>query len=129
MTDRVHVKAELELFVDDGAALKQSAFERLKTAWRSDDDFPFEGPDDVPLEVAVESALADALPIEFPGARRSQLSVDAEVRDSDGTDDGKDSGKDDDKDSDDESSSDDDDSDDNGSVDDSHGGSGRDEHA
>ena len=86
MTDRVHVKAELELFVDDAAALKQSAFERLRTAWRGDDDFPFEGPGDVPVEVAVESALADALPIEFPGARRSQLSVDAEVLDSDGKD-------------------------------------------
>ena len=103
MTDRVHVKAELELFVEDAAALKQSAYERLRSAWRSDDDFPFEGPDDLPLEVAVESALADALPIEFPGSRRSQLSVESEVLDSDDSDQDSDQDSDEDNDSDEDS--------------------------
>ncbi len=79
MTDRVHVSVELELFVDDAAALRQSAFERLKSAWSSDDAFPYESPDDLPLEQAIASALGDALPIEFPGARRSQISVEAET--------------------------------------------------
>ena len=66
MTDRVHVKAELELFVDDAAALKQSAYERLRSAWRGDDEFPFEGRTTC-LRGGRRERLADALPIEFPG--------------------------------------------------------------
>jgi hypothetical protein len=83
MTDRVHVKAELEMFVDDAAALRQSAYERLRTAWKGDDEFPYESADDVPLDQAVASALADALPLEFPGAKRSALAIEAEAAESD----------------------------------------------
>ena len=79
MTDRVHVKAELEMFVDDAAALRQSAYERLRTAWKGDDEFPYESADDVPLDRAVASALADALPLEFPGAKRSAVAIEAEA--------------------------------------------------
>ena len=87
MTDRVHVKAELELFVDDAAALRQSAFERMRSAWKGDDEFPYESADDVPLDQAAASVLADALPIEFPGAKRSALQIDAEASESDDDDD------------------------------------------
>ena len=83
MTDRVHVKAELEMFVDDAAALRQSAYERMRTAWKGDDEFPYESADDVPLDQAVASALADALPIEFPGAKRSALALEVETIESD----------------------------------------------
>jgi len=83
MTDRVHVKAELEMFVDDAAALRQSAFERMRSAWKNDDEFPYESADDVPLDQAVASALADALPIEFPGAKRSALALEVETIESD----------------------------------------------
>lgn len=86
MTDRVHVKAELELFVDDPAALRQSAFERMRSAWKGDDEFPFASADDVPLDQAAASVLADALPIEFPGAKRSALQIDAEAIESDDDD-------------------------------------------
>jgi hypothetical protein len=83
MTDRVHVKAELEMFVDDAAALRQSAYERMRTAWKGDDEFPYESADDVPLDQAVASAIADALPLEFPGAKRSALAIEAEAAESD----------------------------------------------
>jgi hypothetical protein len=83
MTHRVHVKAELEMFVEDAAALRQSAFERMRTAWKGDDEFPYESADDVPLDQAVASALADALPLEFSGARRSALAIEAEAAESD----------------------------------------------
>ncbi len=83
MTDRVHVKAELEMFVDDAAALRQSAFERMRSAWKGDDEFPYESADDVPLDQAVASAIADALPLEFPGAKRSALAIEAEAAESD----------------------------------------------
>ena len=83
MTDRVHVKAELELFVEDAEALRKSAYDRLRTAWSGDDEFPYESPGDVPLEEVVASVLADALPIQLPGAKRSALAVEAESRGSD----------------------------------------------
>src|SRR5215218_6097700 len=98
MTDRVHVKAELEMFVDDAAALRQSAYERLRTAWKGDDEFPYESADDVPLDQAVASALADALPLEFPGAKRSALAIEAEAAESDDDESDDDEDKDDDKD-------------------------------
>ena len=100
MTDRVHVKAELEMFVDDAAALRQSAYERMRTAWKGDDEFPYESADDVPLDQAVASALADALPLEFPGAKRSALAIEAEAAESDDQDE---TDKDEDNDKDDES--------------------------
>jgi len=109
MTDRVHVKAELEMFVDDAAALRQSAYERMRTAWKGDGEFPYESADDVPLDQAVASAIADALPLEFPGARRSALAIEAEAAEAD--DDETDKDEDNDKD-DDDNDKDDDDNDD-----------------
>ncbi len=78
MAHRVHVTMEVELFVDDEEALRQAAFERLRAAWRSEDDFPFDGPGDVTLGQAVQSLLADAVPLDLPGARRSQLVMEVE---------------------------------------------------
>ena len=77
MTEQVHVSLELELFVDDRDALKQAAHERMRSAWRSTsgEDFPFQDASDVPFEQAVQSLIADALPLTLPGARRSQLLV------------------------------------------------------
>jgi hypothetical protein len=71
------------MFVDDAAALRQSAYERMRTAWKGDDEFPYESADDVPLDQAVASALADALPLEYPGAKRSALAIEAEAAESD----------------------------------------------
>lgn len=78
MTHQVHVTMEVEIFVDDEDALRQAAFERLRSAWRSDDDFPFETPGDIPLGQAVQSLLADAVPLDLPGARRSRLVMETE---------------------------------------------------
>ncbi|HZJ07388.1 MAG TPA: hypothetical protein VFD59_18280 [Nocardioidaceae bacterium] len=78
MSDRIHVTMALDLFVEDAAAMRQAAFERLQGAWSSEDDFPYESEADVPLDEAVHSLLADALPAELPGCRRSQLEVEVE---------------------------------------------------
>jgi hypothetical protein len=75
MTDRVHVTVDLQLFVDDAHALKEAAFDRMKSAWSSEDKFPFESAPDVPLDQAIQSLLADALPLSIAGAHRSQLVV------------------------------------------------------
>jgi hypothetical protein len=75
MTDRVHVTVDLQLFVDDAHALKEAAFDRMKSAWSSEDKFPFESAPDVPLDQAIQSLLADALPLSIAGAHRSQLAV------------------------------------------------------
>jgi hypothetical protein len=82
MSDRIHVTMALDLFVEDGDAMREAAFERLQSAWSSDDDFPYESADDVPVDQAVHSLLADALPADLPGCRRSQLEI--EVEDSSG---------------------------------------------
>lgn len=78
MSDRIHVTMALDLFVEDAAAMRQAAFERLRGAWSSEEDFPYESEADVPLDEAVHSLLADALPAELPGCRRSQLEVEVE---------------------------------------------------
>ena len=82
MTDRIHVTMNIDLFVDDEKAMRDAAFERMREAWSSEDDFPFESAGDVPLGQVVHSLLADALPAELPGCRRSQLEVES---DTDGT--------------------------------------------
>ncbi len=83
MTDRINVTMTLELFVEDASALRGAAFERLQNAWTSDDKFPYESAADVPIDQAVHSVLADALPAELPGCRRSQLEVETETREGD----------------------------------------------
>ncbi len=105
MADRIHVSMELDVFVDDEQAMRQSAFERMRAAWSSDDDFPFESADDVPLGRVVQSVLAAALPLEITGGRRSQLAIETDEPVSDDSDDDDDS----------DDSDDDDDSEDSGS--------------
>ena len=78
MSDRIHVTMALDLFVEDDQALRQAAFERLQSAWSSEDDFPYESASDVPLDQAVHSVLADALPADLPGCRRSRLEIEVE---------------------------------------------------
>lgn len=77
MADRISVEMALELFVDDEQEMRTAGFERLKAAWSSDEDFPYEDAAAVPLEVVVNSLLADALPLQMPGCRRGRLEVDA----------------------------------------------------
>lgn len=84
MTDRIHVTMTLDLVVEDENAMRESAYGRMREAWTSDDDFPFGSPADVPLDQVIHSLLADALPADLPGCRRSQLDVEAEGVDSDG---------------------------------------------
>lgn len=79
MTDRIHVTMRLDLLVDDEQAMREAAFERLRGAWSSDDDFPYDSASDVPLGEVLHSLLADALPTELPGCRRSQLEVETET--------------------------------------------------
>ncbi len=81
MTDRIHVTMNIDLFVEDEKAMRDAAFERMREAWSSADDFPFESAGDVPLGQVVHSLLADALPAELAGCRRSQLEVDSDDSD------------------------------------------------
>lgn len=78
MTDRIHVTMTVDLFVEDESAMRDAAFERMREAWSSEDDFPFDSAGDVPLDQVIHSVLADALPAELPGCRRSQLEVESE---------------------------------------------------
>jgi hypothetical protein len=82
MTDRIHVTMNIDVFVEDETAMREAAFERMRAAWSSEDDFPFESADDVPLGQVVHSLLAGALPAELPGCRRSQLEVESDDADS-----------------------------------------------
>ncbi len=84
MTDRIHVTMTVDLFVEDENAMRESAYTRMREAWTSDDDFPFDSAADVPLGQVVHSLLADALPADLPGCRRSQLDVEAEASDTEG---------------------------------------------
>ena len=84
MTDRIHVTMNLDLFVKDENAMRETAYERMREAWTSDDDFPFDSAADVPLGQVIHSLLADALPADLPGCRRSQLDVEAEASESQG---------------------------------------------
>jgi hypothetical protein len=111
MSQRVHVTLTLDLFVEDAEGMRKAAYERLKGAWSSEDDFPYESASDVPLEETVHSLLADALPANMPGCRRSSLNVEVEEEEDDSDDGDSDSGDSDDGDSD-SSDSDDGDSDD-----------------
>jgi len=85
MTDRIHVTMNIDLFVEDEKAMRDAAFERMRDAWSSEDDFPYDSAGDVPLGQVIHSLLADALPPELPGCRRSQLEVESDTDDTDGT--------------------------------------------
>ncbi len=50
MTNRIRITMTCELYVDDEQAMREAAFERLRSAWTSDDDFPYASAGDVPLD-------------------------------------------------------------------------------
>ena len=82
MADPVRVRMAMDLFVEDEQAMREAALERLRDAWNADEDFPYAEASDVPFDQVVNSVVANALPLEFPGGRRGQLSV--ETQDDDG---------------------------------------------
>ncbi len=78
MTKPIHVRMAMDLFVEDEQAMREAALQRLRDAWSADEDFPYSDASDVPFDEVVNSLVADALPLELPGARRGQLSVETE---------------------------------------------------
>lgn len=102
MAKSIRIRMAMDLFVENEQAMRESALQRLRDAWSGDEDFPYAEASDVPFDQVVNSLVADALPIEFSGARRGQLSVetdsdaegtvgsdeDATTDDRDGSDDG-----------------------------------------
>lgn len=75
MPGRVQVKLATSLFIDDQGAMREAAYERLRNAWSGDDDFPYSSASDVPFDEVVHSLVADAVPLELPGCRRSAMEV------------------------------------------------------
>ncbi len=87
MTDRFHLTINVDLFIDDEEAMREAAFSRLREAWSSSDDFPYDSAADIPFEQVMHSLIADTIPAELPGCRRSQLDVESKAVGSDvGTD-------------------------------------------
>jgi hypothetical protein len=80
MGDRVHVTIALDLFVEDAGAMRQAAFDRLRSAWSGEDVFPYESETDVPFDQVVHSVMADGLSADLPGCRRSELEVEVKER-------------------------------------------------
>ena len=77
MTDQIRLTMTMDVFVDDEQAMRESAFENLRRSWSSEDDFPYSSASDVPLNQAINSVLAQALPLDLPGCRRGALEVEA----------------------------------------------------
>ena len=77
MTDQIRLTMTMDVFVDDEQAMRESAFENLRRSWSSEDDFPYSSASDVPLNQAINSVLAQALPLDLPGCRRGGLEVEA----------------------------------------------------
>jgi len=75
MPGRVQVKLATNLFIDDQDAMREAAYERLRDAWTGDGDFPYSSASDVPFDEVVHSLVADAVPLELPGCRRSAMEV------------------------------------------------------
>ncbi len=92
MTDRIHVTMNVDFFVEDEKAMRDAAFQRLREAWSAEDDFPYDSAGDIPLGQVIHSLLADALPAELTGCRRSQLEVESDSDGSDGSDSSSDNG-------------------------------------
>ena len=77
MADLIRVTMAVDLMVDDPQAMRDAAFERLRKAWTSEDDFPYSSASELSTDQVVNSLLADALPLEFPGCRRGRLEVES----------------------------------------------------
>jgi hypothetical protein len=77
MTDRIRLTMAMDVFVDDEQAMREAAFENLRHSWSSEDDFPYSSASDVPLNQAINSVLAQALPLDLPGCRRGALEVES----------------------------------------------------
>jgi hypothetical protein len=75
MPGRVQVKLATNLFIDDQDAMREAAYERLRNAWSGDEDFPYSAASDIPFDEVVHSLVADAVPLELPGCRRSAMEV------------------------------------------------------
>ena len=77
MPDEIQLSMRMGLFVHDADQMRDAAYERLQEAWSQDEEFPYGSAKDVPLDVAVNSLLANALPVDLPGCRRGQLIVES----------------------------------------------------
>jgi hypothetical protein len=88
VADLIRVTIAVDLLVDDPRAMRDAAFNRLREAWTSEDDFPHSSASELSTQQVVNSLLADALPLEFPGCRRGRLEVESkgEVDGGDGSD-------------------------------------------
>jgi hypothetical protein len=75
MPGRVQVKLATNLFIDDQDAMREPAYERLRNAWSGDEDFPYSAASEIPFDEVVHSLVADAVPLELPGCRRSAMEV------------------------------------------------------
>jgi hypothetical protein len=87
VADLIRVTIAVDLLVDDPQAMRDAAFKRLREAWTSDDDFPASSASELSTQQVVNSLLAEALPLEFPGCRRGRLEVESkgEAERSDGS--------------------------------------------
>jgi hypothetical protein len=88
VADLIRVTIAVDLLVDDPRAMRDAAFNRLREAWTSEEDFPHSSASELSTQQVVNSLLADALPLEFPGCRRGRLEVESkgEVDGGDGSD-------------------------------------------
>jgi hypothetical protein len=77
VADLIRVTMAVDLEVDDPQAMRDAAFERLRKAWTAEDDFPYSSASELSTDQVVNSLLADALPLEFPGCRRGRLEVES----------------------------------------------------
>jgi hypothetical protein len=77
VADLIRVTIAVDLLVDDPRAMRDAAFNRLREAWTSEDDFPHSSASELSTQQVVNSLLADALPLEFPGCRRGRLEVES----------------------------------------------------
>jgi hypothetical protein len=85
VADLIRVTIAVDLLVDDPQAMRDAAFNRLRKAWTSDDDFPHSSASELSTQQVVNSLLADALPLEFPGCRRGALEVESKGEAGDGS--------------------------------------------
>jgi hypothetical protein len=89
MPGRLQVQLSMNVFIDDEQAMRDAAMQRLRAAWSGDDEFPYSTATDIPFDEVVHSLVADAVPLDLPGCRRSALHVEVGERvedtDQDGT--------------------------------------------